>query len=63
MGSANNLGIKLCKTDYAFIINPDVKFEIGSIKKIIEFSNKKNDYSILAPICDNTKYPNYTIRE
>ncbi|MDA9604329.1 glycosyltransferase [Candidatus Pelagibacter sp.] len=62
MGSANNLGIKLCKTDYAFIINPDVKFEIGSIKKIIEFSNKKNDYSILAPICDNTKYPNYTIK-
>ena len=26
MGSANNKGIKLCKTDYAFVINPDVKF-------------------------------------
>ena len=25
MGSANNKGIKLCKTDYAFVINPDVK--------------------------------------
>ena len=26
MGAANNIGIKLCKTDYAFVINPDVKF-------------------------------------
>ena len=24
MGSANNKGIRLCKTEYAFIINPDV---------------------------------------
>ena len=62
MGPSNNIGIKLCKTDYAFIINPDVKFGIGSIQKIIDFSNKKNDYSILAPICDNINYPNYTVR-
>ena len=26
MGAANNKGIKLCKTDYALVINPDVKF-------------------------------------
>ena len=26
MGSANNKGIRLCETDYAFVINPDVKF-------------------------------------
>ena len=26
MGSANNKGIKLCKTDYSFVINPYVKF-------------------------------------
>ena len=62
MGSANNMGIKLCKTDYAFIINPDVKFENDSIQKIIDFSNKKNNYSLLAPVCDNINYPNYKIR-
>ena len=63
MGSANNIGIKICKTDYAFIINPDVKFETDSIKKIIDFSNKKKDYSILAPISDDIKYPNYTVKD
>ena len=27
MGSANNKGINLCQTDYAFVINPDVNFQ------------------------------------
>ena len=63
MGSANNIGIKICKTDYAFIINPDVKFETDSIQKIIDFSNKKKDYSILAPISDDIKYPNYIVKD
>ncbi|MDA7769901.1 glycosyltransferase, partial [Candidatus Pelagibacter sp.] len=53
MGAANNIGIKLTKTDYAFVINPDVKFENNSIQKIIDFTIKKNDYSILAPISDD----------
>tara|TARA_B100000787_G_scaffold170166_2_gene164497 strand:+ start:3918 stop:4781 length:864 start_codon:yes stop_codon:yes gene_type:complete len=61
MGSANNIGIKLCDTDYAFIINPDVKFDTNCIQKIINFSIKKDDYSILAPISDNVNYPNYRI--
>ena len=58
MGAANNRGIKLSKTDYAFVINPDVKFESDSIQKIINFTKKKDDYTILAPISDNIKYPN-----
>ena len=62
MGSANNRGIQLCKTDYAFVINPDVKFESNAIDEIIEFTKKKNDYAILAPISDNINYPNYTIK-
>ena len=62
MGAANNIGIKLTKTDYAFVINPDVKFENDSIQKIIDFTVKKNDYSILAPISDDVNYPNYIIR-
>ena len=35
MGSANNKGIKLCKTDYAFVINPDVKFYKNTIDELI----------------------------
>ena len=62
MGSANNKGIKLCKTDYAFVINPDVKFYENTMQELIALSSKYNDYSILAPISDDTKYPNYKIK-
>ena len=62
MGSANNKGIKLCKTDYAFVINHDVKFYKNTIDELITLSSKHNDYSILAPISDDIKYPNYKIK-
>jgi len=62
MGSANNKGIKLCKTDYAFVINPDVKFYENTMQELITLSSKYNDYSILAPISDDTKYLNYKIK-
>ena len=62
MGSANNKGIKICKTDFVFVINPDVRFESDSIKKLIEFSKHKNDYAILAPISNQIEYPNYIIK-
>ena len=62
MGSANNKGIKLCKTDYAFVINPDVKFYKNTMQELIALSSKYNDYSILAPISDDTKYLNYKIK-
>ena len=61
MGSANNKGIKLCKTDYAFVINPDVKFYKNTLQALIDFSSKNIDYAVLAPISDNLKYPNYKI--
>ena len=62
MGVANNKGIKLCKTDYAFVINPDVKFYENTMHELIALSSKYNDYSILAPISDNVEYPNYKIK-
>ena len=61
MGSANNKGIQLCKTDYAFVINPDVKFYENTMQELITLSSRYNDYSILAPISDDIKYPNYKI--
>jgi N-acetylglucosaminyl-diphospho-decaprenol L-rhamnosyltransferase len=61
MGSANNKGIKLCRTKYAFIINPDVKFYEDTLQELILLSSKYKDYSILAPISDDKKYPNYKI--
>ena len=62
MGKANNQGIKLCDTDYAFVINPDVKFEVKTIQLMIDFTLKKDNYAVLAPISDNINYPNYKIK-
>tara|TARA_B110000027_G_scaffold91227_1_gene96489 strand:+ start:4121 stop:4981 length:861 start_codon:yes stop_codon:yes gene_type:complete len=61
MGAANNKGIRMSETDYVFVINPDIKFYNNAIENLIDFT-KKNDYSILAPISDNKKYPNYIIK-
>ena len=61
MGAANNKGIKLSKTDYVFVINPDVKFHKDALQELISFSSKNNDYSILAPLSDDVEYPNYKI--
>ena len=63
MGAANNRGNKLCKTDYAFIINPDVKFYKDTLDELISFSLSTNNYSILAPISDDLDYPNYKIKK
>ena len=62
MGSANNRGIMLCETDFAFVINPDVKFYENTLQEIINFSKTNDNYSILAPISDDTEYPNYKIK-
>ena len=63
MGSSNNKGLYLCQTDYAFVINPDVKFHKDTIQKLIDFSKIKNDYCILAPILDDVSTPNYKINK
>ena len=62
MGAANNVGIGLCKTDYAFVINPDVKFYNNTLKEMINFSSSNDDYCILAPISDDIRFPNYKIK-
>ena len=62
MGSANNRGIMLCETDFAFVINPDVKFYDNTFQEIINFSKKNDNYSILAPISVDAKHPNYKIK-
>ena len=36
MGASNNIGIKRSKTKYAYIINPDVKFNNDTLEKLFE---------------------------
>ena len=63
MGAGNNLGLKHIKTDYVFIINPDVILKKDTIEEIIIASKKIENFGLIAPISDNLKYPNYTISE
>tara|TARA_B100000575_G_C23103852_1_gene637021 strand:- start:4 stop:894 length:891 start_codon:yes stop_codon:yes gene_type:complete len=62
MGPGNNLGLKYVKTDYAFILNPDVILENDTIQRIIDSSKDIQSFAILAPLSNNTEYPNYKIK-
>ena len=59
MGSGNNLGLKHVKTDYAFVLNPDVILEKDSIDEIILSSKEIETFSIISPISNSVEYPNY----
>tara|TARA_B100000686_G_scaffold214763_1_gene221704 strand:+ start:900 stop:1736 length:837 start_codon:yes stop_codon:yes gene_type:complete len=48
-GRANNFGIDKSKTDYVFILNPDVKFKKDTFNKICEILKNEN-FSIAAPV-------------
>ena len=61
MGAGNNMGLKKIKTDYAFIINPDVILEKNTIEEIILASNYINTFGIISPILNLEKYPNFKL--
>ena len=50
MGPGNNLGLKNIKTDFAFILNPDIILEKGAIDEIINASKNLDSFGIIAPI-------------
>jgi len=59
MGAGNNLGLKHVKTDFAFILNPDVILEDDTIKELIEKSKDLQSFGIIAPIEINKNFPNF----
>ena len=61
MGTGNNIGLKRCKTQYAFILNPDTRLHESTIPNIIESAKLINDFAILSPLNSDLKYPNYKI--
>ena len=58
MGRGNNLGIQSSSTDFVLILNPDVILEKNSINELINASKKFLNFSVLAPISSDPKYPN-----
>ena len=63
MGAANNIGLKKSKTQFAYILNPDVRFNQSTFKNLINAANQIDDFAIISPKNSNLKYPNYKISE
>jgi len=61
MGTANNLGITLSKTDYVLILNPDVVLEQNTLHELMIASEEINDFAIISPVSKNIEHPNYKI--
>ena len=61
-GASNNLGIKKSKTQFVFILNPDVKFREDTFDNLTKTCRNIPDFAIISPIHSDLKYPNYTIK-
>tara|TARA_Y100000590_G_scaffold465272_1_gene637094 strand:+ start:798 stop:1670 length:873 start_codon:yes stop_codon:yes gene_type:complete len=59
MGAGNNIGIKLTKTDYVLVLNPDVTLAKNTLDEIYLASNKLGEFSIISPISSKKNFPNY----
>ena len=59
MGAGNNIGLKSCKTNYAYVLNPDTKLNKDTLSKLFEELDKITDFTLASPINDNPKIPNF----
>ena len=59
MGAGNNLGIKKTKTQFAYVLNPDVVLREDTLFNINNSISRLEDFAILSPISDDLNYPNY----
>ena len=59
MGTSNNIGLRNCKTQFAFVLNPDTKLEKNCLNEIIKSSVFIKDFSIISPISSDSNYLNY----
>ena len=59
MGSGNNLGITESKTEFVYIINPDVCFFSDTMQNLNSSIRSVTDFGIMSPISSNKDYPNF----
>lgn len=62
-GASNNLGIKECNTQFAYILNPDVTFKKDTFENLCKSCLDISDFSIVSPIHSDKNYPNYKIKK
>ena len=63
MGASNNIGILRSNTQFVYILNPDTKLNELTLNKLIEATDKIDDFAILSPLSSNNNFPNYKIFE
>ena len=63
MGAGNNIGLKSCKTNYAYVLNPDTKFNKDTIPNLLETLNAISDFTLASPLNDNKNFPNFRKKE
>ena len=61
-GASNNLGIKKCNTQFAYILNPDVTFQKDTFDNLSKSCLDISDFAIISPLHSDKNYPNYKIR-
>ena len=59
MGAGNNIGLRACKTNYAYVLNPDTKLHKDTLSNLIEALNNVSDFTLASPLNDNKNFPNY----
>ena len=59
MGAGNNLGIIKSRTQYVYVLNPDVVLKNDTILNINNSVSELENFAILSPLSDNPLYPNY----
>jgi len=59
MGAGNNIGIQYTKTDYVFILNPDIILDPKTLDELFLASKNLEEFSILSPINKDLNFPNY----
>ena len=59
MGAGNSRGITKSKTQFAYVLNPDVILREDTIFNINNSISGLENFAILSPISDDLNYPNY----
>ena len=61
MGAGNNIGLKACKTNYAYVLNPDTKLNVDTLNIFLATLNKLDDFTLASPLNEDQNFPNYKI--
>ena len=59
MGASTNIGLNKCKTQFAYVLNPDTRLKKNSMKTIIDTAKQIKDFAIISPLNSKSEYPNF----